>query len=77
MWNADLNSHSLLIVPYGIETTFRSEFLDKLLNLLIVPYGIETVLRLCLTCIQTTLLIVPYGIETLLDQVGTVHGQDF
>ena len=39
----------LLIVPYGIETTFR-HLLYLQSDLLIVPYGIETLLRFCSTC---------------------------
>ena len=35
-------SPNLLIVPYGIETTFEVLSLRRLLLLLIVPYGIET-----------------------------------
>ena len=53
----------LLIVPYGIETQFRTSCPLKCYQLLIVPYGIET----SLTNINTErpgLLIVPYGIET-------------
>ena len=34
--------HSLLIVPYGIETGERWQLSSYLAELLIVPYGIET-----------------------------------
>ena len=53
---------TLLIVPYGIETTIETiDRCDK--PLLIVPYGIET--TLCISGDRCrSLLIVPYGIET-------------
>ena len=60
-----------------MELKLTHEILYQFLSvLLIVTYGIETIER---TVLQDKhgLLIVPYGIETLLDQVGTVHGQDF
>ena len=59
-----LSSDSLLIVPYGIETTFFSGNRLTLGYLLIVPYGIETLNILRCTIILSLLLIVPYGIET-------------
>ena len=37
-----LVDYVLLIVPYGIETTF-SAFYWNVISLLIVPYGIETI----------------------------------
>ena len=55
--------HSLLIVPYGIETFMYLHCLSKKI-LLIVPYGIETGERWQLSSYLAELLIVPYGIET-------------
>ena len=54
---------NLLIVPYGIETSYPLYQLHQVL-LLIVPYGIETRKR-CRVFGYSRLLIVPYGIETL------------
>ena len=53
----------LLIVPYGIETSYVATSLVPRM-LLIVPYGIETpdVNQQLTRC--SSLLIVPYGIET-------------
>ena len=55
----------LLIVPYGIETTFCNLFCTRPSPLLIVPYGIETIKTAVLNGIDEELLIVPYGIETV------------
>ena len=55
----------LLIVPYGIETTFVTTFLECAVLLLIVPYGIETTKNASCSSSLNSLLIVPYGIETL------------
>ena len=55
----------LLIVPYGIETTYPSS-LAILASLLIVPYGIETYNKEYICSKRINLLIVPYGIETML-----------
>ena len=52
----------LLIVPYGIETSFQSST-DRPSFLLIVPYGIETLI-VSGFFLSFGLLIVPYGIET-------------
>ena len=55
--------HSLLIVPYGIETW--KDIGSKSVNLLlIVPYGIETNGIIYTFKKRKALLIVPYGIET-------------
>ncbi len=54
---------TLLIVPYGIETTMRAG-IEQIYSLLIVPYGIETVQTFAAKTCQRALLIVPYGIET-------------
>ena len=52
----------LLIVPYGIETAWRSSTFATTC-LLIVPYGIETTFSQ-IQIRSHALLIVPYGIET-------------
>ena len=63
MSGQDVVRTMLLIVPYGIETSFTRQGTAKRVRLLIVPYGIET---LSGTGRRTRrgLLIVPYGIET-------------
>ena len=62
-------SFSLLIVPYGIETTEAEVPPCEDRTLLIVPYGIETTV---LNDVRKLfkLLIVPYGIETTSGAVG-------
>ena len=43
MWEAAKSMHgTLLIVPYGIETTVTFSSPESAPSLLIVPYGIET-----------------------------------
>ncbi len=66
-WNISIRlrvsfAHSLLIVPYGIETVANIACYQRGL-LLIVPYGIETANSPCVASYHK-LLIVPYGIET-------------
>ena len=56
---------TLLIVPYGIETSSPSGRHQRCKTLLIVPYGIETFLHPQVAD-AGQLLIVPYGIETKL-----------
>ena len=64
MWEAAKSMHgTLLIVPYGIETTVTFSSPESAPSLLIVPYGIETHLTVGAT-LENSLLIVPYGIET-------------
>ena len=67
---------TLLIVPYGIETSsmYRGIIHD---TLLIVPYGIETTRKLQMTPKEITLLIVPYGIETFYEYVKNGMNDDF
>ena len=64
-WEADL-----LIVPYGIETEWRHNYMWMGKKLLIVPYGIETAYTAYCHRILYSLLIVPYGIETVLLDVN-------
>ena len=56
------DSEQVLIVPYGIETSWSKNAL-KFYWVLIVPYGIETSFKEECTK-MVTVLIVPYGIET-------------
>ncbi len=63
-----LKTESLLIVPYGIETTVYNPSVLVGILLLIVPYGIETRNRL-FGIRYLSLLIVPYGIETRILQL--------
>ena len=53
----------VLIVPYGIETTFEYVCSLTAVSVLIVPYGIETEYSSLDSDIKKV-LIVPYGIET-------------
>ena len=59
----DIPIDTLLIVPYGIETSSTRQLQQYYHRLLIVPYGIETINWIANKGIEE-LLIVPYGIET-------------
>ena len=80
-WNTSLPStpsfqQILLIVPYGIETTFLlAEGGSE--GLLIVPYGIETLCCLQQHVSPLALLIVPYGIETVIYTDGDFYSYAF
>ena len=73
MWEAAKSMHgTLLIVPYGIETTVTFSSPESAPSLLIVPYGIETYYH-DTPVLVLGLLIVPYGIETHLTVGATLE----